>query len=506
MRLLSSASLFAAACLFGCAPNEIMDPPDEGPSAPVLETPALVSIAPSAFAVGETVQIVGEHFPTEDLGHMSVQLTGDYTDEAGEVHAYDGTVPVVVENAGIASFEFGPVVWFSPTGDRIGTFTGAARLISQAGPIGDDTSEELVSNSSDVSLEVKPSILVDALRSVDAACSATTEGTIGNANIGLGIRAIGMGGATIARPIAFRIGFSAPTVKAQFVRNELHPVWPFNPGTDRYAEAKDGNVTLEHQLQSGTALVIDPQSREMRFRVSPEVQIGPEYVRDITLQRLFAGPLLGPGTANATFYLEAENADGVKTSRFIDWKIFNEAEIQTFNGQERLVERANAESVTACFPGGDIGRDLSYSEGESKTLTRSVSVRWDLNSGQSLGLQAGVQVGTGVASPLSFGVNASVSYNAQWSQTFGTDASESVSSETHSNVNLNAHVIPTFFGQCYRQVERLERTVDVVYHNVCGVSAPIGKATLTDWNFGFDVATGPACPPETNLPPPQLFE
>ena len=42
-------------------------------------------------------------------------------------------------------------------------------------------------------------------------------------------------------------------------------------------------------------------------------------------------------------------------------------------------------------------------------------------------------------------------------------------------------------------------------HNACGESADIGEAVLTDWNFGFDIATGTECPPATNLPPAELF-
>ncbi len=46
----------------------------------------------------------------------------------------------------------------------------------------------------------------------------------------------------------------------------------------------------------------------------------------------------------------------------------------------------------------------------------------------SMGFSVSPRSPPGVASPLSFGVNASASYNAQWSQSFGTDAAESVSS------------------------------------------------------------------------------
>jgi len=57
----------------------------------------------------------------------------------------------------------------------------------------------------------------------------------------------------------------------------------------------------------------------------------------------------------------------------------------------------------------------------------------------------------------------------------------------------------------YRQVWEFERTVELTYHSVCGASGVIGEAVLTDWEWGFDVAQGPECPPPTNLPPAESF-
>jgi hypothetical protein len=57
----------------------------------------------------------------------------------------------------------------------------------------------------------------------------------------------------------------------------------------------------------------------------------------------------------------------------------------------------------------------------------------------------------------------------------------------------------------YRQLERLERRVDVIYHNACGQSGAVGEAELTNWNFAFDVAQGKTCPPPSNLPPAEVF-
>jgi hypothetical protein len=208
----------------------------------------------------------------------------------------------------------------------------------------------------------------------------------------------------------------------------------------------------------------------------------------------------------ANFHVTAVNFDNDVAERNVSYKVHNEAEVGIFNGAGRIVERYSAEQTCGCFPGGTIGTDLSYSEGSSITRTRSVSVRWDLSAGVMHGLQVGAQIGTGFASPIQFGVNLTYNYGVNWQMTFGTDASESVSSEEHVNLMLSVHILPSFFGTCYRQVERLERTVPIVVNNTCGASFNIGEATMTDWNFGFDVATGPTCPPDTNLPGAEVFD
>ena len=322
----------------------------------------------------------------------------------------------------------------------------------------------------------------------------------------LAFKAIGMGNATSERPIEFSVAFTSPTIKAQFVRNVSFDVWPFEPSTDAYASAPDGIVTLTHAIRDGSTLFIEPREREMTFTVNPAMMIGSQGHTQVKLHRLWSGTLMGPGPMNANFFVTARNFDGDSATRAVEYKIHNDAEVGIFNGASRLIERYEPEQTEGCFPGGDIGRDLSYSEGTSITKTRSVSVRWDLSAGQMHGLQVGAQVGTGFSSPIQFGINVTYNYGVNWQMTFGTDSSESVSSEEHRNLMLSAHILPSFFGTCYRQVERVERTVPIVVNNTCGVSFSIGEATMTDWNFGFDVATGPTCPPPTSLPGAEFFD
>jgi hypothetical protein len=181
-------------------------------------------------------------------------------------------------------------------------------------------------------------------------------------------------------------------------------------------------------------------------------------------------------------------------ARVAELQVWPEFETMPYEGGQRLVQRYPAEIPSgfcgSCIPGGDIGRDLSYSEGESSSRTRSVSMRWDVNTANSVGLSAGHMV------------FAQAQLNSTWSSTFGTDVSEAVTTENHVSLNLQAHVLPTFYGICYRQLSRYEKSVDVVYHGECGGSAVVGQAVLTDWGWGFDVATGPECTPRTNLPDP----
>ena len=243
--------------------------------------------------------------------------------------------------------------------------------------------------------------------------------------------------------------------------------------------------------------------------VTPPVQIGQQTYTEVTLHRLAIGKLAGQGPAYATFGLEAVATDGRRAQRVASMAGWNEAEIEPFNGNQRLAERYPAEQVSGCFYGGDIGRDLTYTEGQSESRTRSVSYRWDINNALSAGIQVGtsMHLGNGLNPVISYGVdvNASASLNATWSQTFGVDVAESVSTERHTGQNFSAHILPTFYGACYRQTERVEKSVRLVYHNKCGVSADIGEAVLTDWNWGFDIGTGPECPPRTHLLPAEKF-
>lgn len=504
--LVKVVSSLSIAFAFGaCGPAEIMGPETPPPTGEgALERPVLTSVAPVAFSVGETVDVVGQDFPSRTRGTLALQITGTFTAEDGTSNAYDGEFPLSVKNEGAAEFEFGPNVAFAETGDKIGVLVGSARLVARSN--GADGSDELASDTQDVSLTVEPSIILDRLTSIDGDCAPMIEGTTVDANLALAVRAIGVGAATPGAPITFRFGFNAPQIKAQFVEDVERTAWPWNPSASQFAESPDGAFSLESQITGGNSFTIEPRGSQRAYRANPAPQIAGEYRDSIRLLRLWAGPVNGPGHATTSIFVEAQTADGQRMSRVIAWKINNQAEVGIFNATDNLVERYEVEQVCGCIAGGDIGRDLQYSETTTKTMSRSVGVNWNVSAGQAFGLNAGIQLGTGMASPISFGVHLTLDYNANWSQAFGTDQRVDVSTSDQAGITLSAHIIPTFYGTCYRQTERKERIVPITYHNACGESADIGEAILTDWNYGFDIASGASCPPETSLPPAEQFE
>jgi hypothetical protein len=388
-------------------------------------------------------------------------------------------------------------VIFSPTGDQIGTFNGEATLINRRpSDNAGDTGNEHTSGPLDVKLGVAPSVLVQQLHSADQNCQGVSHSTIAGTDLAIGVEALGIGSASSSRPLRFRLGVSTPQVDVQYVSNQWYSSWPITPTT--IGRPAEGTSTLSTTITSGKVAFIDPTQRQQVFEVNPPIAIGLNSYSEVKLFKLLTGAVMDAGPQLVTFMVEVEDDAGAHIQRAVSIDVYNEGEIRPYDGNTHVAERFAPQLVSACFSGGDIGRDLTYTEGQSETRTRAMSFRWDTNIAASVGFQISGGLPQGI---FTIGGN----FSLTWSQTFGEDVSASVSTEHHTGENLTAHILPTYFGACYRQTERVEHKVDLVFHNACGQSAVVGTAVLTDWNWGFDIATGPACPPPTNLPGPQVF-
>ena len=461
----------------------------------VLLQPKLDSVAPNALTLGDTVTVIGTDFIEPEDGAMYLLLDGEYTDSDGVAHDFTGEIQLEVKNSSIAEFTF-EEIFFHPSRDKIGTWRGVAALVSRAPNNDDITAEdESWSTDKDVTLRVEPSVMLSRLRSADdSSCAAVTFATNSNNNIELGFKAIGFGEASPEQPWKVRMSFVSPEVSVRYVVPDAFDFWPINGPLDDNVSTLVGEGThrVEFEIDSGDNVIIDPTRTARRVKVSPPVTIGQQQYSEVVLGTLLAGEAGEGGKTTANFVVEVTTQDGRSLRRLVTMDIWSEIEIGVWNGAEQVAERYEAHAVSGCIPGGQIGRQLTYSEGETETRDRSIDVKWNASVASGLGFTVGVSA---------FGLSSSQT----WTQSFGVDVTEGISSSTSTQQNISVQLLPGYFGMSYRQLERLERKVDVIYHNACGKSGTVGEAELTNWNFAFDVAQGGSCPPPTNLPPAEVF-
>ncbi len=493
--LVALLAISLAAVVPACSDADPQTQADAGEYLPFeFVTPTMESLTPSAMVLGDKVQVFGDGFIPNQYGKTLLHLSGIYTDSTGASHNYEGDTLLDVKNVAVASFEF-EELFFLPSGDKIGTFQGSASIISVLDEAyrSDDIQSELSSSEVTVSMKVEPSIGIVQLRSVtEAGCSPVTEGSVGDQQLALTVETIGMDAATSSNPVTYRITFLSPTLKVTYVKDDAYDLWPIPALEPAFSsDAKPGESHFNIVVTDGNQMVLDPTYRKDRVTVNPPVQMGGQtFDSNLLLQRFSTGATDGRSTT-ATLLVEAIPQSGNSISRIISFGIAEAWAVQSYNQNIRLMERSDPVPVSGCFPGGDIGTNLTYSEGSSISKSRSLSFRWDRNIANTLGVSAGV----GGLLPVQVSVNAS----ATFSETFGIDINETVSSESHIGIMFSKQIIPGFFGTCYRQVDKLQREVDVIYTSACGRSGIIGQTLLTDWNFGFDIATGPSCDASSDL-------
>jgi hypothetical protein len=495
MRGKSSFLVFAVTSIcFGlaaCGPAGD-EPEEEGY---VLLQPLLTSVAPSAITLGDTVTILGSDFIAPEEGTLALLLDGEYTDSDGNAHDFVGEIQLDVINPSVAEFDF-EEIFFHPTRDKIGSWRGIAALVNRRTSTDDlNNYDESWSPDKDVDLRIEPSIMLSRLRTADdSSCAPVTSATTADQNIELGFKALGLGEATPERPWTVKMNFASPSLQVRYVVPDAFDFWPINgPLNDTVSTpAAEGNQSVEFEVDSGDTVILDPTKTARTVRVAPAVTIGQDVYSEVVLGSMIAGASAEGGRSTVNFVLEVATDDGRTLRRVASLDVWSEVELGLWDGAEQLAERYEAHAVSGCVPGGQVGRNLTYSEGESVTREREVNVKWNAEVASKLGFSIGIS-------------SSSLSGEQGWTQSFGIDITESISSESHTNQDITAQLLPAYFGMSYRQLERLERTVDVIYHNACGASGVVGEAQLTNWNFAFDIAQSKECPPPTNLPDAQVY-
>ena len=258
-----------------------------------------------------------------------------------------------------------------------------------------------------------------------------------------------------------------------------------------------GNFTFSMDITSGTSVLVDPQQDAPKVTVSPPVKISQVsgQLTTVRLARLSTGAYNGAGASYFSLLVKATRRSGASLTRVINFPVYSAVEIPTFDGVE--VEKdiyPGQMTDTGCFSAGLLGGSYTFTQGKSESHSRTVNMSWNLNQAVSLGVQAGVSLGFGLPG---VGSNANISVNGSdtWSQTFGVDVSQTVTSDENSSVSGTVNVLPNYNAASFIQLTTWERSVPVRYHTACGQSGTIGTATLTNPKYNHGINQDAMCPP-----------
>jgi len=492
--------------LAGCATN--VDP--VGDTEDPLVEPRLEALNTYRASVGDVIEALGADFAA-DADHYLV-WEGSFDAADGMSDPVSLREPVRRVDGGMVEWtRFGPhAMPFSPRGARVGTFYGTIRLEAEHA-VGDDT-VTLSSDPLDVVFDVEPSIIVREFQPITGSCAQPATLALGEVPYRLGVEAIGI------EPAQFSYTISTPQI------DDIEPI-------------------VERHLVEGRFDEIGARGDLILPAVPADRQA---YGLVVTI--------------------EATSADGQRVHTSFAVEVHRPIEV-FYNGNVQIAEILPPQPVSACMPGGESGRMVTYNETQVETRSRSYNVGWDeswrsthtvaegssdtvgasttngVGYGVSMGNSVTWQVGTEVSGTFSLGeavklgVSGSVSRAETNSRTESTNRNRTdglSESTTTTNTESNSEeiggsssegfewevsssesiargfggtVIAQRFGVFYRQAMRLVRRGALVTYNQCGAPEMVGEVDFVDWTWAADLAQAGECPPlpPSNLPQAECF-
>ena len=473
------AFLFATGCGEG-GPDTVPGPNTPPPNSWQNRTPSVSMVAPSALIVGQSMSVLGNNFLSQDEGRVMLHFKGEYYEEGGGTTPVDAEFNTQVQSNRKLTWNMWPNVVFAKDRRSLGQFVGTVSAIN----LGKDGGEGLRSAPVNVSLVVKPSIIVSAFKPIGESCGSVVGGTHEDKPMHMVVEAVGLRPASPDNPITFTWTF-------------LRSQWQLRYGYDNLdistVDPETSPVQARHTLTSGT------QSSLMDGGDGPHVtlQIGSEMFGTNDKEKLTKLKTIAlPDEANsmpASVSVRAVDASGKSARVTIPFTIRREVALR-YKENEHIAEIFTPTMVQACSFGGDIGTDVQYSEGTSQERSRSMSYNWNVNA--SVGFNPfAIFGGGGAAWFLQFTLSAG----------FGMNVEERVSSSQSTNFSLSGHILPGEAGAYYRQLIKKHHIGYLVGYTACGEAHELGEAILTNWVWAADLARGPTCPPQTNLPPAEKF-
>jgi hypothetical protein len=440
--------------------------------------PTLYVASPGALSVGQKVEVLGKDFIQPDRGYPVILFKGTYFDEQHQ--SYPVELQTKAKCVGSAdgklacaklTWRLWPNIVFHPKGDRLGYFLGSVAVIN----VGNDGSQK-PSEKLQVRFDVKPSLIPRMARPVNVQCASVVEGTLEDTAMGFVVEAVGLRAASEENPITFYWTFVLDQWQVATSYNTMNPdsIFP-----------KAGAFMLEDVVKSGrSSSVMDGGDRNFIMKVGSDM-FGSNRLKTLKTAKL---PKAALGGQYATVNVAAIDAAGKNVHLSIPINI-NRLATMHYDGNFEIAQRFPPIQVSDCIPGGDIGRNVSYSEDKAESRSRSMSFQYNAS--------VGMQVAPWPANPFALGIN--------FSAGFGVDIGGSVSSSHSKGMNLSGQILPGEYGVFFRQTTKIQRMGKLVGYNACGQTADLGEALLTDWIFTPELATGSKCTPPTKLPPPGKF-
>lgn len=460
------------------------EPVDETQAPPTRELPQplLRMIAPTAIRAGEDMTVFGRGFADKALGQTRLLFEGTFQTTAGKLSQVRLDVTPTYESQGSVVWTFGPNIPFT-TEEDTGTFRGIVR----AKNVGLDGREKQAPQPLSVEIQVLPSILIRQMRPASAGCPVGITATTDETRFIFELKAVGLKAGSSLSPLRFVYTFLKENFQfVGYLSNQLgtdpESLFPKKGPVNVVDDVYNGNTST---LGSGVPRNVYISKGGVTGSLS-SITTGADQLFGLTHLTTGAVPTVA-GNYGADYYdaimnVVAMDSTGQQTKRAIKLRVHAPIEVD-YDGNSKPVRSYDPVPVTGCIPGGDVGRDVTYSESTSETRSR----RYTVNASVSAGLSIKI---------------------AQLNASFGIDVTSEVSSSTSKDLEIKGQILPGQFAAFYRQTIQLERSAKLKGHGPCGSTQDLGDVIVTDWVWSPDLAKSMKCPPlpKSNLAAGQVFK
>ncbi len=475
-----STTLGIALLLVACGGEENNPGGNNGlPPGYTVPDPEVRQLAPTNISLGEKMTIMGGGFIDPKYGQTRISFEGNYVTSSGKVHRVKMEVSPKHVNQGVLTWKFGPNVPFANV-DDIGRFLGTVKVRN----IGLNNDIKVGNKAMSANITIKPSIIIKQMRPRTAGCSANLTDTVDNAKFLFEVKAVGLKGGTNGAPLRFIYSFLKENFQFKgWISGKLNldpdSLFPKKGPVSVIDLVTNGNIST-----LGKGAPKDIYVNKGQPNTIGTIDTGLDKL--FGLQDLITAPVSNviADSYNATMNILAIDNQGNQAKRTIQLKIWSAIEVD-YTGGYKVVQSFNPVPVSGCINGGDIGRDVTYSEMTSETRSRSIKY---IAKGS-----AGIDIKV-------------VRLNAE----FGMEVEGSVSSSKSKDLKITGKILPKQWAAFYRQTLQVERNANLTAHGPCGSTQDLGRVIVTDWVWSPDLAkrSGGTCPPlpKSNLSKGQKYE